>query len=615
VVRFLVVLLALAACGGSTTTRVHKPGDEWLKSIKIEGNHAIPSDDLIPGLSMYRTQQREGAIDDYQLSLDVQRLSASFQKLGFFSVTVKPRLEKHGDATTIVFEVTEGPRATVKIELVGLPPEVTADQARSALELHDGDPFDYDKYDDAKAPLTRLVEDAGYAHVQLDATVIADRSASHAIVRYVLDPGPRCTFGAVEIDGAEGVLAKSVRDRLAFAPGQPFSATALDTTREDLYSARLFTSVRVDAQRDVEGTVIPIKVTVGHGDLNEIRFGFGGGIDPITKFLRARLQYTRLRFLTPLTTLVGDLRPEYAFENCGWDLWNCTPELRGRASVKLTQQDLIRRDVKGDVELGYEYLIIEAYTRYGPHTSLGLTLPLDRRVHLRLGWQYSYTQFQDFKVGPAEVQKLGIDHPSSVGAYTGSLVLDLRDRPVEPRNGFYAELRGAVGTPFALGDFTYTELVPDVRAFYSIGKTTFAARARIGRIAGDVPAIERFYGGGVSSHRGFSPRHLSPVDPATGIVVGGAGLMESSFEIRRPLISPWGIDIGGVAFIDAGDVTETFSELDPANPYLASGVALGWFSPIGPIGFSVARRLNRTGPGNDEPGNHWNWEFVVGEAF
>lgn len=614
-VRTLVVVLALAACGGGATTRVHRPGEEWLKDIKLVGNHAIASDDIVPGLAMYRTQQREGGIDDYQLTLDVQRVAAAFQKLGFFSVVVKPRIEKQGDATTIIFEITEGPRATVTIEIAGLPPEVPLAKAKGDLELKDGDPFDYDKYDDAKAPLTRLVEDAGYAHVELDATVIADRGASHAVVRYVLDPGERCTFGAVQIDGADGVLADSVRDRLAFEPGQPFSASALDTTRDDLYAARLFTSVRVDAQRDAPGTVIPIKVTVGHGDLNEIRFGFGGGVDPLTKFLRVRLTYTRLRFLTPLTTLVADLRPEYAFENCGWDLWNCTPELRGRASVKLTQQDLFHRDVKGDVELGYEYLIIEAYTRYGPHTTLGLTLPLDRRVQLRVGWQYSYTQFQDFKVSPEEVIKLGVDHPNSVGAYTGALVLDLRDRPVEPRNGFYAELRGAVGTPFALGDFTYTEIIPDVRGFYSIGKTTFAARARVGRIAGDVPAIERFYGGGVSSHRGFSPRHLSPVDPTTGIVVGGAGLMESSFEIRRPLISPWGIDIGGVAFVDAGDVTETFSQLDPANPYVATGVALGWFSPIGPIGFSVARRLNRTGPGNDEPGSLWNWEFVVGEAF
>jgi outer membrane protein assembly factor BamA len=614
VVRTLVVLLALAACGGATT-RVHKPGEEYLKAIRIVGNHAIASDDLIPGLAMYRIQAREGGIDDYQLSLDVQRIAASFQKLGFFSVVVKPRIEKDGDATTIIFEITEGPRAKVSVEIVGLPPEVPLDKAKSALELKDGDPFDYDKYDDAKAPLTRLVEDAGYAHVELDATVIADRGAGHAIVRYVLDPGPRCTFGTIQIVGAEGVLADSVRDRLAFAPGKPFSASALDTTRNDLYTAGLFTSVRVDAQRDVEGTVIPIKVTVGHGDLNEIRFGVGGGIDPITKYLRARLQYTRLQFLTPLTTLVADLRPEYAFESCDFDLWNCTPELRGRASVKLLQQDLIRRDVKGDVELGYEYLIIEAYTRFGPRTSLGLTLPLDRRVQLRLGWQYSYTQFQNFKISPAEVIALGVDHPNSVGAYTGALVLDLRDRRVEPRNGFYAEVRGAVGTPFALGDFAYTEIVPDLRGFYSVGKTTFAARVRVGRIAGDVPAIERFYGGGVSSHRGFSPRHLSPVDPVTGVVVGGAGLMESSFEIRRPLISPWGIDIGGVAFVDAGDVTNTFNELDPANPYVATGVELGWVSPIGPIGFSVARRLNRTGPGNDEPNTFWNWEFVVGEAF
>ena len=614
-VRPLVVLLALAACAGSAATRVHRPGEEYLRAIRITGNHAIASDDLIPGLAMYRTQQREGAVDDYQLQLDVQRIAAAFQKLGFFSVQVKPRVEKKGDAATIIFEVTEGPRATVSVELVGLPPEVPLAKAKEQLELHDGDPFDYDKYDDAKVPLTRLVEDAGYAHVQLDANVIADRGAAHAIVRYVLDPGVRCTFGAVQIEGAEGVLADSVRDRLAFEPGQPFSATALDRTRNDLYAAGLFTSVRVDAQRDVEGTAIPIKVTVGHGDLNEIRFGFGGGIDPLTKFVRARLQYTRLRFLTPLTTLVADLRPEYAFEDCGWDLWNCTPELRGRASVKLLQQDLFHRDVKGDVEVGYEYLIIEAYTRYGPRTSLGLTMPLDRRLQLRIGWQYSYTQFQDFKIDTAEVAKLGIDHPNSVGAYTGALVLDLRDRPVEPRRGVYAEVRGAYGTPFAGGDFQYTEIIPDVRAFYSIGKTTFAARARVGRIAGDVPAIERFYGGGVSSHRGFSPRHLSPADPTTGIVIGGAGLMESSLEIRRPLISPWGIDIGGVAFVDAGDVTESFSELDPANPHVATGVALGWFSPIGPIGFSVARRLNRTGPGEPEPGHLWNWEFVVGEAF
>lgn len=615
--RALVVLLAVAACGGGAPAlRPRTPGIEFLDKIVIEGNQAIPSDDLIPGLALQRAALAHRSIDDYQLQLDGQRIAAAFQKLGFLSVDVKTRIEKKGDAATVVFHVTEGPRATVHVEIEGLPPEVSLDAARAKIELKDGDPFDYEKYDDAKVPLTRLLEDAGYAHVALDAQVIAERGASKAIVRYVFDPGPRCTFGEVTIEGETAdMLLTAVNDRIAFARSQPFSATALETTRADLYASRLFTNVRVDAERDVAGNVIPVKITVGHGDLNEVRAGFGFGIDPLTKFLRLRIQYTRLRFLTPLTTLGIDLRPEYAFENCGWDLWNCDPELRGRLFARLTQQDLLRRDVQGDMEVGYEYLILEAFTRFGSRADAGVTLPIDRWVKLRVGWHYSYMDFQDFKIDAAEAAALGANHPNSVGAYTGALIVDLRDRPLEPRKGVYAELRGQLGTPFAGGAFAYTELIPEVRMFYSVGKTTFAARARVGRIDGDVPVIERFFGGGVSSHRGFSPRHLSPEDPATGIVIGGAGLMESSFEVRRPLFSPKGFDLGGVAFVDAGDVTRTFRELDPANPHVAVGAAIGWFSPIGPVGVSIARRMNRTGAGEPEAGQKWNWELVVGEAF
>lgn len=617
--RALVVLLAVAACGGTTTrVRPHTPGVEYVATIVIEGNHAIPSDDLIPGLALERaaTAARGWAIDDYQLVLDGQRIAAAYQKHGFFSVQVKTRIEKDGDAATVIFHVTEGPRATVQVELTGLPPEVSPEQARATIALQDGDPFDYETFDDAKIPLTRLVEDAGYAHVQLDAHVLADRGNHRAVLRYVLDPGPRSTFGAVTIEGAEpGMLEQAVRDRLAFGEGEPFSASALERTRKDLYAAGLFTNVRVDADRDVAGGVIPVTVTVAHGDLNQASAGIGFGIDPLTKYLRVKLQYTRLRFPTPLSTLGFDLRPEYAFENCGWDLWSCTPELRGRLFARLTQQDLFRRDVRGDLQVGYEYLILEAFTRFGPRADAGVTLPVDRWVKLRVGWQYSYMDFQDFKIDAAEAASLGANHPNSVGAYTGALILDLRDKPIEPREGIYAEVRGQLGTPFAGGAFNYTEIVPELRLFHSIGKTTFAARARVGRIDGDVPVIERFFGGGVSSHRGFSPRHLSPEDPTTRLPIGGAGLMESSFEIRRPLFSPWGFDLGGVAFVDAGDVTRTFGELDPTNPHVAVGAALGWFSPIGPVGISVARRVNRTGPDEPEHGHKWNWELVVGEAF
>jgi outer membrane protein insertion porin family len=619
--RSLVVLLALAACGGAaSSTRPRTPGVEYLDKIVIEGNTAIPSDDLIPGLALQRAAIAHRSIDDYQLQVDNQRIVTAYQKLGYLSVEVKTRIAKKGDAATIVFDVKEGPRATVQVEIVGLPPEVSLERARKKIELKDGDPFDYEAYDDAKVPLGRLVEDAGYAHLQLEANVIADRTHAKAIVRYVFDVGSRCTFGAVTIEGeSSDMLRTSINDRTAFAQGQPFSATALEQTRADLYAFGPFKSVRVDADRDVSGTVIPVKITVGHGSLNHFRYGIRFGIDPLTKYVQPHLTYTRDRFLTPLTTVGAELRPEVAFENCGWDLWNCDPELRGRLFGRLTQQDLFKRDVKGDMEVGYEYLILEALTRFGPRAAAGVTVPIERgighSVSVRVGWQYSYMDFQNFKISAAEEASVNANHPNSVGAYTGALIVDLRKlraQTLEPRSGAYLEVRGQVGTPYAGGAFSYFEVIPEARLYYSLGKTTFAARARVGMIDGDVPVIERFFGGGVSSHRGFPARHLSPEDPTTGVVVGGAGLMESSLEIRRPLFKPY---LEGVAFIDAGDVTRTFRELDPANPHVAVGATLGYLSPIGPIGISLARRMNRTGPGEPEAGQVWNWSLVVGEAF
>ncbi len=614
----LVVLLALVACGGAAPVRVHKPGDEYLVAIKIEGNTAIPSSDLIPGLALQRNATAQRAIDDYQLQLDTARIEAAFQKLGFFQVDVKARIEKKGDAATLIFHVIEGPRATVKVEILGLPPEIDLADARSLVELQDGAPFDYDVYDDAKTSLHRLVEDAGYAHADVEASVLADKAHAKATLRYVIDAGAPCTFGDLTIDGATGMLADAVRRRVKFKHGDKFSASKLEDLQNALYGVGLFSSVRVDADRDSPSSAIAVKVTVARGELNDLRLGGGGGVDPLTYFIRARFQYSRQAFLTPLTTFAFDARPELAFDTdiCGFGI-SCA-ELRGRSLARVTQQDLLFTNVKGDVEVGFEYMRLEAYTRTGPRGALGLTAPLwGRRLQLRLGWQYAYWFFQHVYIDPATAATLGFgtDTPNAVGAYTATLVLDLRDKPIEPTRGIYAELRGAKGTPFAGGSFDYNEVTPEARAFYTLLGTTAGARVRFGEITGDVPVSERFFAGGVSSHRGFSPRRLSPMDPVTGLVIGGAELLETSFELRHGLGSPYGIDLGGVVFLDGGDVTSKVGELDLARLHWAVGGGVRWLSPIGPVGLDIAYRLNRTGPGEPEAGTHFNFLLAVGEAF
>ena len=73
-----------------------------------------------------------------------------------------------------------GPPLDGRGRITGLPPEVSLPGARALVALGDGDPFDYDLYDAAKQPLRALVEDAGYAHVDVRATVVADPVAAVA---------------------------------------------------------------------------------------------------------------------------------------------------------------------------------------------------------------------------------------------------------------------------------------------------------------------------------------------------------------------------------------------------------------------------------------------------
>src|SRR4029077_14705112 len=127
-------------------------------------------------------------------------------------------------------------------------------------------------------------------------------------------------------------LEDAERARLAFQPGDRYSTAALATTQSALYTFGRFSCVRVDPDRAGDATSIAVKITVTEGDKNELRFGVGGGVDPLTYFGRIHLAYSRIGVPTPLTPLAVDLRPEYALEQdrCGWDFWHCKRDPRVR---------------------------------------------------------------------------------------------------------------------------------------------------------------------------------------------------------------------------------------------------------------------------------------------
>ena len=69
-------------------------------------------------------------------------------------------------------------------------------------------------------------------------------------------------------------------------------------------------------------------------------------------------------------------------------------------------------------------------------------------------------------------------------------------------------------------------------------------------------------------------------------------------------------------FVDAGDVTAEFSQLDLANLNVATGLSLEYTTPIGIVRGGMGVRLNRLeGPNVADPGERFAFHITIGEAF
>lgn len=614
----LATLLISIGCGSKP---VRHPGEEWLSEIRIEGNRSISTADLRRGLALQRVQTQGGIPDPYLVTIDGQRIRGEYLRRGFLEVDVRSRVERQRDATTVIYTVHEGPRAKTQVMITGLPagePELYQ-RVRDTLTLEDGDYFSYEPYEAAKEEMLGVVENAGYAFAQLDAHVIADRANHLAVIHLKYEPGPKCTFGSVEISGVGGDLADAARARVAFEPGDTYSSTALAETQRRLYDMKRFSTVRVVPDKE-GGNVIDVNVSLARSKSNELTLGGGVGTDQIVWEARARAGFTKTAWPFPLTDFSLDLRPAYATLRDGTG-----SEPRLRALSRLRRIDLFRPYMFGDVEAGYNYITIEAYTYYGPLGRVGLESPIyTDKLRARVGWEIEYDSFRHISplVDPALELALGLDAPQRVGAYTQQVSLDLRDDPIEPTFGGYAEIRLEEGTSWAGSELDFFRITPEARGFLPVPRTSIvlAARARVGRIYGDVPVNLRYYSGGATSHRGFGERRLAPT--LVGIVdgeeeqvpIGGAELLETSVEVRVPLTTVRGMKLGAVTFLDGGDVTAK-NQMDLTKLNWAVGVGLRVFTIVGPVRADVGYRLNRTGPGNPEPGSHYAFHLSIGEAY
>jgi outer membrane translocation and assembly module TamA len=120
-----------------------------------------------------------------------------------------------------------------------------------------------------------------------------------------------------------------------------------------------------------------------------------------------------------------------------------------------------------------------------------------------------------------------------------------------------------------------------------------------------VPSNVRFFAGGPGSIRGYAPNRVGPLD-SQGRPIGGDSLLVGSVELRFPISG----DLGGVVFVDAGNVYSGSPAYDLGDLRVGVGPGIRYNTPIGPFRLDFGVAVNpRSGD------SFGRLDFSIGQAF
>lgn len=290
-----------------------------VDEVEITGNKALGDDEIEQRIATAETGGAFehvpllGAIDaltvEYErfdrfvLERDLQRVARLYRAKGYYKAVVRAgrvrRIdEKKSDdpsavRTHVEIVVEEGmPTRVRRVSLVwrDWDPATGDSKAGAAATnakntLAEGAIFTEDAYEEVRGRIQRELTDLGYAYALVDAKATIDLQTDEtkddsADITYTVELGPKCTFGAVTLEGLDTIPDWQIRPALGFEEDDPYSTDRLEEAEVALNDFGVFASIEITPQLSKEGpraTKIPIKIVARPGALRAVRLG--GGIE------------------------------------------------------------------------------------------------------------------------------------------------------------------------------------------------------------------------------------------------------------------------------------------------------------------------------------------------
>ena len=644
-----------------------------IAEVVFTGNVAVPLATLteLAGLSPGNpliTQELETALDN---------VAEHYLRLGYATVRVEPVISEVSTAGAVAggtaqvilkLEITEGAQMRVRSVTVEGSHADRRERMRAAINSDVGDPY----------YVPRVVSDrdairVGYLNDGFERAVVAvepefDEELDAVDLVYRVNEGIQIIIEHVLIVGNDSIGSVAIRQEITLEEGEPLSLVDVAETRRRLNALGLFR--QIDIREFSHGGRGLRDVVIIVDEAPATRLSYGGGLEASV----------RLRRETTAESSQAVERLEFAprgfFQIGRGNLWG-----KNRSIDLFTRVSLRRKNDPADPiaaeeanSLGFnEYRVLGTYqeprvldTEWdGSITgfveqairpgfdlfSRGLNAQIRRQLNPDLAVSVDYGLGQNNttnkELNPEDEPLVDRLFPQvRLSAFSGSIVLDRRDDPADPRNGelYTVDVKlaaRAIGSEVGflktyVGAFMYREIPAALRLVFAGGARMGLASAFVRSVTvmpvlpqdpdfggvpaspieldvGELPLSERFFAGGDTSVRGFALDRLG--DEATidqdGFPQGGNATLIFNAELRASVTRA--VEI--VGFLDAGNVYDRVSSMSLARIRGGAGFGVRYRSPVGPIRVDLGFKLDRQEFGNGELERPTALHISIGQAF
>jgi outer membrane protein insertion porin family len=623
-----------------------------VERIELDGNNQISEDDLLSQVVIKKSHiWTHGSVSPKLLKQSVSNMEAFYRDKGYESAKITSRVVDHESRVDVTFEIEEGPQTLVdNVEITGNT-SISQDQltAPNGFDVKAGGPFSARRLSQDRNRISATYLNRGYLNAEVKATI--DRHDQgrrgedpHRVsVIYAITEHQLVRVSDVLYLGQKKTRLALIKKTANITPDAPMRKGELLAGESHLYDLNVFDWSSVGPRKPITDQDEEMAlVKVHEAKQNEITYGFGfeiarrgGNIPAGTVAVPGgppiglggnRIAPSEATFASPLGSIDFNRR-----------------NLRGLGETASASILLARLDQRVVTTYSQPHFLDTQWsslsnfsierTSENPLFTAGLgdlSFQLERLIsrknHMRLQLRYDFNKTQLSHLLVPELV-LPQDRSVHLSTFSGTLIRDTRDKPLDAHRGSFATLNLGI-TPVALGSSAnFAKLFGQYAYYRPVHSLVFANSVRVGfaeSFAGSfVPTSQLFFSGGGTSLRGFpidqaGPQRIVPFCNVllnnTGCVdipvpLGGRQLFIVNSEIRFPLKIMK--ELGGVGFYDGGNVFRTINAGDFGGNFSHTvGLGLRYSTPIGPIRIDIGRNLN------PQPGLSATQYFItLGQAF